>query len=242
LVATSNRNPLKRIVDVCPRFRILVIGQSGAGKSLLINRAFKVTETVSDLISPKTDINKEIFPVNDKQFVLHDSRGFEHADVQNVKTVQRFIEERSRRPEIKDKLHAIWLCSGIQPRGGHIFQTGVKEVLLLKNAGELGHMPVIAVFTKYDRLISHMRFRHNGMSDETIPDPVKRDVDAFLQEKYIRPFQSMAREIPYITVSTKSGYENTLSDLIKLTFENVRGHVMEEASSQQLPRRYMHQI
>jgi len=39
------------------------------------------------------------------------------------------------------------------------------------------------------------------------------------------------KKVPHITVSTKKGYENTLRDLIRLTFDNVREHVTGDAST-----------
>lgn len=55
------------------------------------------------------NIDKEILSKQNPYFVLHDSKGFEHGDDANVKTVQRFIGERTRRDMlVKDKLHAVW--------------------------------------------------------------------------------------------------------------------------------------
>jgi hypothetical protein len=57
----------------------------------------------------EADINKEIFDAGEnKRFVLHDSQGFEHGEVENVRTVERFMQERDSMQDIKDKLHAVW--------------------------------------------------------------------------------------------------------------------------------------
>ncbi|OAX33768.1 hypothetical protein K503DRAFT_645384, partial [Rhizopogon vinicolor AM-OR11-026] len=64
-----------KIFQICPRFRILVMGKTGVGKSSLINHAFGVQETLASNVQPgQADIEKEyISPQNDK-FVLHDSK------------------------------------------------------------------------------------------------------------------------------------------------------------------------
>jgi hypothetical protein len=56
----------------------------------------------------KSEINTEILSEDNDQFVLHDSQGLEPGEVENLEIVQRFIERRSKMPDIKDKLHAIW--------------------------------------------------------------------------------------------------------------------------------------
>ncbi|OAX33212.1 hypothetical protein K503DRAFT_650987, partial [Rhizopogon vinicolor AM-OR11-026] len=63
------------IFRICPRFRILVIGKTGVGKSSIINHAFGVQKAFASNEQPgKADINTEhISPQNDK-FVLHDSQ------------------------------------------------------------------------------------------------------------------------------------------------------------------------
>ncbi|RDB15126.1 hypothetical protein Hypma_005193 [Hypsizygus marmoreus] len=97
------------ILRICPWFRILVIGKTGVGKSTLINKTFGVTDAVvSHNARGDADINKEIFSSTNDKFVLHDSRGFEPGEEHNVEIVQDFINQRSRQPDIKDKLHAVW--------------------------------------------------------------------------------------------------------------------------------------
>lgn len=55
-----------------------------------------------------SDINFEITSTDNDRFVVHDSKGFEHGEDRNLNAVQKFIEERRRMPQLKDKLHAIW--------------------------------------------------------------------------------------------------------------------------------------
>jgi hypothetical protein len=63
---------------------------------------------VSHLKPGEANIDYEITSDQNKQLVLHDSRGFEPGEVDNIRLVRRFIENRSERPNIKDRLHAVW--------------------------------------------------------------------------------------------------------------------------------------
>ncbi|KAF8883267.1 hypothetical protein BD779DRAFT_1540399, partial [Infundibulicybe gibba] len=91
------------------RFRILVIGKSGAGKSSLINAAFNVDlANVSHDRAGVSSIEQEITSPHNNRFVLHDSQGFAAGEVANFNTVKNFIQRRANMPNVKDRLHAIW--------------------------------------------------------------------------------------------------------------------------------------
>ncbi len=100
------------------------------------------------------DINFEIESKDNAHFVVHDSQGFEPGEEQNFNIVTNFIEERKRKPELKDKLHAIWqvlvvpavnasrnnprdyrLCVEIPCSGGRVFEIGDENFINL----HLGH-------------------------------------------------------------------------------------------------------
>jgi hypothetical protein len=46
-------------------------------------------------------------PQNNR-FILHDSKGFEPGESNNLKVVLDFIDRQRAMPYLKDKLHAIW--------------------------------------------------------------------------------------------------------------------------------------
>ncbi|KAG1811999.1 hypothetical protein EV424DRAFT_1542306 [Suillus variegatus] len=77
----------------CPRFRILVIGKSGVGKSSLISDAFGVEKEIIAHDKPgDANIDDEVISPHNDRFVLHDSKGFEPGDEDNLKIVRDFID------------------------------------------------------------------------------------------------------------------------------------------------------
>ncbi|KAG2049902.1 hypothetical protein BDR06DRAFT_1011682 [Suillus hirtellus] len=77
----------------CPRFRILVIGKTGVGKSSLIGSAFGVEKELVAHDKPgDANIKDEVISPQNDRFVLHDSKGFEPGDEDNLKMVRDFVD------------------------------------------------------------------------------------------------------------------------------------------------------
>ncbi|KAF9516298.1 hypothetical protein BS47DRAFT_672462 [Hydnum rufescens UP504] len=110
--------------------------QSGMGKSSLINAVFRVNNLTktSDDHAIEHDIDQEFTSDDNHGLILHDSQGFVGGDTGNLRTVQEFIK-RSAERELKDRLHAIWLCCEIPVSGGRVFELG-DEILLKDNANK----------------------------------------------------------------------------------------------------------
>ncbi|KAG2356376.1 hypothetical protein BDR07DRAFT_1364291 [Suillus spraguei] len=220
----------------CPRFRILVIGNTGVGKSSLINLVFGVKKTsVSHNMPGKAEIDEEFTSRENDKFVLHDSQGFEAADKVNLEIVQKFIERRRNMPTQKDQLHAIWLCFEIPRAGGRLLERGTEEFLTLKSNGTLGNIPIVVVFTKYDKLVGRMERTlwetSNGSTDEDIKELAKKNAEDELQDICIRPLKEFAGpDVPYVKISTYKGYEETPTHLIQITEERVGQHSTPEAA------------
>ncbi|KIM19792.1 hypothetical protein M408DRAFT_30924 [Serendipita vermifera MAFF 305830] len=226
------------IIRICPRFRILLVGKvTGVGKSSLINQAFGVDSAkVSESNPGQADINTEIISKDNPRFVLHDSQGFEPGELTNYGRVRNFIQSRNRKPDLKDKLHAIWLCFATPTAGGRVLEIGVENLLKLKEGGDLGKVPIIVVITKYDALVAREdRLLDdsicNELEDEEISRLVNERAQATLKKDCIEPLEkAIGVDVLYKAVSVQEGYKNTLADLIQLTFDNVKNHVAKEAS------------
>jgi hypothetical protein len=69
-------------------------------------------------------------------------------------------------------------------------------------------VPVIVVFTKYDRLIDQVDFElgpsGNGLSDDAIKELVRERAETKLQEVCIKPLEEFAgSDIPHAAISSE---------------------------------------
>ncbi|KAG1721990.1 uncharacterized protein EDB91DRAFT_1256276 [Suillus paluster] len=218
------------VLEICPRFRLLVIGKTGVGKSSLIHQAFKIDEVhVSGHSRGVADINREFVAPQNGRFVLHDSEGFEAGDSASFAAAKEFIDCRRKMPALKDKIHAVWLCLSIPHADGRLFENGVKEFLESRKA-ILGNIPIIIVFTKHDIFLDTLELEAMDLEgcDEAALEQFKRDS---LNNLCVKPLMDVAgSDILHATVSTTDGYENTVRELIDLTTTNVEKFVASEAA------------
>ncbi|KAG2051806.1 hypothetical protein BDR06DRAFT_1022467 [Suillus hirtellus] len=224
------------IFQKCPRFRILVAGKTGVGKSSLIGHVFGVQNALSSHYNPgMARIDAEFTSPRNDRLVIHDSKGFEPGDEDNLNIVRDFIDRR-RNMSPEHQLHAIWLCFQIPRAGGRLLETGTEDFLKLKRSGMLGDVPIIAVFTKYDILIDRMErtldeTSINDLSNEAIEELVKNKADTELQSTCIGPLKQFAGpDILYATTSTAEDYEETLMHLIQITENCVSQYSVPQAA------------
>jgi hypothetical protein len=181
-------------------------------------------------------IDQELISPQNNKFILHDSKGFEPGEEDNLEIVRGFINRRREMPGLKDQLHAVWLCFEIPCTGGRLLETGVEQFLTSKREGELGDIPIVVVFTKYDKLLVQVERTMNkssfkGLSEAAIQDLVKKGAEDKLQEVCVAPLETFTEfSIPHVTVSTNKNHKETLARLIQTTEKLVCEHVGIDAS------------
>ncbi|KIM53245.1 hypothetical protein SCLCIDRAFT_32005 [Scleroderma citrinum Foug A] len=213
---------IEGILQQCPRFRILVIGKSGVGKSSLINRTFGINAHAEHDKRGWADIKKELTSQQNSRFILHDSKGFEQGEEDTLGVVTQFIKDRRNNEDIKEQLHAVWLCFQIPnaEAGQRMMETGMEE-FLQKKEEILGDVPTIFIFTKYDVLATAVE---NALSDR-VEDYTEADVESgakqLVEAQCVEPIKKLTKDtsIPYIAVST--AHREKLGGLIQLTYEKV---------------------
>ncbi|KAF8322430.1 hypothetical protein F5887DRAFT_1028395 [Amanita rubescens] len=201
----------------CPRFRIVLIGNSGVGKSSLVRSIFNIDPDKIDIARNRAgdaNIEREYTSSANPNFILHDSKGFEAGSGVNWDTVETFLKRRLKY-DLPGRIHAIWFCVETPRKGGRVLQE--RDEKLLKLAKEL-NIPIIAVFTKYDLLVTQfwIQDKQPGKSKQKRDDDAERNAsDSF--HRSVEELQAATDLlIPCVKVSTKNT-QGTLIDLMNET-------------------------
>ncbi|KAJ7803657.1 hypothetical protein B0H14DRAFT_1634295 [Mycena olivaceomarginata] len=197
------RPTTEEILEECPRFRILVVGRSGVGKSSLINHVFGVDlAIVSHHIRGECNIKQEITSEQNPRFVLHDSMGFEPGQTQTYDNAKAFLESRGEGAALNNRIHAIWLCIQVPHAGGRVFETGDEEFL---NLAATLKVPIIVVFTQFDKLISavekNLTDKDLQKSESKIDALVNKRADDEFKKICLPPLRRINRRLSYARTS-----------------------------------------
>ncbi|KDQ53304.1 hypothetical protein JAAARDRAFT_39370 [Jaapia argillacea MUCL 33604] len=222
---TPNDSPLRsttsEIFEDCDRFRVLLVGRSGVGKSSLINAIFKIeVASVQEFKAGEATIDKEMTSEENPMFVLHDSKGYEPGEAGNLGMLEKFVLERKVKPNKRDRLHAIWLCIATPIAGGRILETGDEKIFKL----DRGNVPIIVVFTKYDVLVTKFRQELYRKGDHAEIDRKCAELASNEFEKTcLRQVESMKRKglVTAVQLSTAKGYDETLRTLVQHTQDHM---------------------
>ncbi|KAJ7226422.1 GTP-binding protein [Mycena rebaudengoi] len=168
VVPLQPRGELEKAINLrrkCKHFRILVLGRANAGKTTLLK---KVCDSIEDpeIFNPsgekidlatvagsaergEHDINNQLIFKSNRQFIFHDSCGFESGSDDELGKVTAFIANRAAATKLSEQLHAIWYC----------LPTDTNRPLLATdehffNTSATGKVPVISIFTKFDGLLT----------------------------------------------------------------------------------------
>ncbi|TDL28285.1 hypothetical protein BD410DRAFT_834410 [Rickenella mellea] len=134
-------------------------------------------------------------------------------------------------PEIKDQLHAIWLCIRIPHAGGRLIEVGDEEFLKL----DFGDVPVIVVFTQYDVLYKYTRYQMGSAKLGSLDEKQRKVLVEQETEKYFKSecvdrlnrLSHRPKKLEWVKVSNRNDYQHTLVDLVQTTYKLVRNHVAE---------------
>ncbi|KDR72997.1 hypothetical protein GALMADRAFT_744746 [Galerina marginata CBS 339.88] len=145
-------------------FRILILGRANAGKTTILERLAGASIDKAEVkrdgmlladhaIEGQSDrglhnIDDEIRFPSLPGFVFHDSCGFEAGSLEELSTVQQFVEDHSSKVKhLRRQLHAIWMCLPLDD-SRELLETE-KNFLGSLN----GDAPVVVIFTKQDGAI-----------------------------------------------------------------------------------------
>lgn len=146
--ANDDRNPedvfsdeFRRGVDGLPQANILITGQTGVGKSTLINAIFRRPLARTGVGRPVTDRVLE-FSHPDLPVRLYDTPGIELGNEAKAvrKDFKRLIKERMK-DGASDHIHLLWYC--VQSESARIQDFEVEFITALAD-----DVPVIVVFTQ----------------------------------------------------------------------------------------------
>ncbi|KAF8347219.1 hypothetical protein F5887DRAFT_1131499 [Amanita rubescens] len=202
-------------------FRILVIGRANAGKTTLLKRVCNTKEDpVYSKINPTSkrgihNVHDEFSFESNPQFIFHDSPGFEAGGEQELQDVVSFIQEKAKANEVKDQIHAIWFC----------FAPDISRPLLgleqrFFNEQQCGNVPVVAIFTKFDDLITQVYDRNED-------DEKNREVAcAALEKKFEKPLKGYkfppCTYVRFESIQEDEGnHQEQVGELIKQTAASI---------------------
>ncbi|KAF8325969.1 GTP-binding protein, partial [Amanita rubescens] len=202
-------------------FRILVIGRANAGKTTLLRRVCNTKEDpVYSQINPTLkrgnhNVHDEFSFKSNPQFIFHDSPGFEAGGEQELQDVHSFIQEKAKATEVKDQIHAIWFC----------FAPDVSRPLLeleqrFFNEQYCGNVPVVAIFTKFDDLITQVYDRNEE-------DEKNREIACVtLEKKFEKPLKGYkfppCAYVQFESIQEDNGnHQEQVGELIKQTAASI---------------------
>ncbi|KZF26032.1 hypothetical protein L228DRAFT_3439 [Xylona heveae TC161] len=161
--------------------RVLVCGNTGVGKSTLINKVFGVPLTgESSRERGIHDIRKEIRYDDRPDLIVHDSGGFEAGATGEISVVQNFLKEKSTTAEIDDRLHVIWFC--IDMPSPRTKQNATLE--LFKAVSEYAQeVPIIVVVTKMDEFFGAKFYERRTLLTRNRQPVVMEDCDRYAEDQ-----------------------------------------------------------
>ncbi|OBR11669.1 Peptidoglycan binding domain protein [Colletotrichum higginsianum IMI 349063] len=167
--------------DILPEHstcRILICGNTGVGKSTLLNKVFglPMTQENSD---QRGEHNIEDGFESDQHpgIIIHDSEGFQAGNKKELAVFKKFLRKRAESKDLRDQLHAIWLC--IDTDTDRPVQSALANVLQEVSKSAPG-TPLVIVGTKKDKFLKLRRL--DDHSEKTADDAGKKGQEEVEQD------------------------------------------------------------
>ena len=126
---------------------VVVIGNSGVGKSTLINSVFRSEEMAETGIGEATTKEMRVYESEDLNFRLIDTMGFEHGIISQSKAilaVKKWSKESIKNDDRERQINVIWYC--IDGTSRKMFKKNID--MLARATSEWRSVPIIVVITK----------------------------------------------------------------------------------------------
>ncbi|WQF79485.1 Putative GTP binding domain, Tle1 phospholipase, P-loop containing nucleoside triphosphate hydrolase [Colletotrichum destructivum] len=167
--------------DILPEHstcRILICGNTGVGKSTLLNKVFglPMTQENSD---QRGEHNIEDGFESDQHpgIIIHDSEGFQAGNKKELAVFKKFLRKRAESKDLRDQLHAIWLC--IDTDTDRPVQSALANVLQEVSKSAPG-TPLVIVGTKKDKFLKLRRL--DDYPEKTADDSGKKGQEQVEQD------------------------------------------------------------
>jgi len=200
--------------EECPRFRILIVGKPGTGTSTLIGAVFGAS--LADVQRDRgdaADINEGITSPHNKHLILHVFQRYDPESVEKFDVLKQFIEERSQKESLSERLYAIWLCITVPPDDGKILEEGDERIFKLNR----NKVPIIVIFTKFDLFIASL---NNAGTEQ---GKIQTLAEKKFKERYGKAFENATKndldQAQYALVSVSLC--ETLHRLVNITMRSV---------------------
>ncbi len=150
---------------------LLILGQTGVGKSSLINALFGEIVAKAGPGKPiSTHIKKYETELDGKKVNLYDSMGFEVNNEKCIKDIKDALKERSADKDIKDWFHSVTYC--IQAGGLKIQDFDIK---MIKQFVDENYNVIIAL-TKSDQIGKAKREEFIDIIKKEVKENTKKDI------------------------------------------------------------------
>ena len=150
---------------------LLILGQTGVGKSSLINALFGEIVAKAGPGKPiSTHIKKYETELDSKKVNLYDSMGFEVNNEKCIKDIKNALKERSADKDIKDWFHSVTYC--IQAGGLKIQDFDIK---MIKQFVDENYNVIIAL-TKSDQIGKAKREEFIEIIKKEVKEETKKDI------------------------------------------------------------------